>query len=86
MASECIAYRDSRGGLHGNAARATLEDLAGVLGRVGDEGGMTPGVARVVFDKRVEIEKVFAEYDAMIAASTASRAGGSAGVSIRAVT
>ncbi|MFC3214229.1 hypothetical protein [Novosphingobium panipatense] len=43
MASECTAFRDSKGGLHSSPERATLEDLAGVLGRVGDEGGMTSG-------------------------------------------
>lgn len=67
MAKECIAYRDSKGGLHSSLERATLEDLAGVLGRVGDEGGMTAGVARMIFDKRTEIERVFVEYDALFA-------------------
>ena len=67
MASECTAFRDSKGGLHSSPERATLEDLAGVLGRVGDEGGMTSGVARMIFDKRSEIKRVFAEHDAMVA-------------------
>lgn len=66
MASECVAYRDTKGNLHGSLEKATLEDLAGVLGRVGDEGGMTAGVARMIFDKRNEIERVFAEHDAMV--------------------
>lgn len=70
MASECTAYRDSKGGLHSSPEKATLEDLAGVLGRVGDEGGMTAGVARMIFDKRAEIERVFAEHDAMIKPNT----------------
>lgn len=70
MASECVAYRDSKGSLHTSPEKATLEDLAGVLGRVGDEGGMTSGVARMIFDKRSEIERVFAEHDAMVAASS----------------
>lgn len=65
MASECTAYRDIKGGLHSSPEKATLEDLAGVLGRVGDEGGMTAGVARMIFDKRAEIERVFAEHDAI---------------------
>lgn len=68
MASGCTAYRDAKGGLHINPEKATLEDLAAVLGRVGDEGGMTAGVARMIFDKRKEIERVFAEHDAMAAA------------------
>jgi hypothetical protein len=83
VANECIAYRDSKGGLHGTAEKATLEDLAAVLGRVGDEGGMTAGVARMIFDKRAEIERVFAEHDAIIASADSRRpeeAGASAPV------
>lgn len=64
MAVRCPAFRDSKGGLHGDLDKATLEDLAGVLGRVGDEGGMTSGVAKLIFEKRAEIERVFAEHDA----------------------
>ncbi len=63
MASQCIAFRDSKGGLHASLEKATLEDLAGVLGRVGEEGGMTAGVAKLILDKRVEIERIFAEHD-----------------------
>ncbi|CDO37936.1 MULTISPECIES: hypothetical protein [Novosphingobium] len=63
MALECVAYRDSKGGLHASLEKATLEDLAAVLGRVGDEGGMTAGVAKLIFDKRADIERVFAEHD-----------------------
>lgn len=47
-----------------HAEKATL---AGVLGRVGEEGGMTAGVAKLLFDKRDEIERVFAEHDRMVA-------------------
>ncbi|WP_260923226.1 hypothetical protein [Novosphingobium sp. 9] len=67
MATECTAYLDAKGNLHSNLEKATLEDLAGVLGRVGDEGGMTAGVARMIFDKRREIERVFAEHDVLVA-------------------
>lgn len=65
MATECTAYRDNKGGLHPTADRATLADLADVLGRVGEEGGMTSGVAKLIFEKRAEIERVFAEHDQM---------------------
>lgn len=67
MATECTAYRDSSGGLHSTPAKATLADLASVLGRVGEEGGMTAGVAKLMFDKREEIERVFSEHDHMVA-------------------
>ena len=65
MATECTAYRDSKGTLHATPEKATLADLADVLGRVGEEGGMTAGVAKLLFDKRAELERVFAEHDAI---------------------
>lgn len=72
MATECTAYRDNKGSLHPTADRATLADLAHVLGRVGEEGGMTAGVAKLIFEKREEIERVFAEHDAMLTVDTSS--------------
>lgn len=69
MAIECTAYRDDKGGLHSTPEKATLADLAGVLGRVGEEGGMTAGVAKPLFEKREEIERVFLEHDRMVEAS-----------------
>ncbi|ALC12283.1 hypothetical protein LH20_10005 [Sphingopyxis sp. 113P3] len=72
MAIECTAYRDDKGGLHPTPERATLADLASVLGRVGEEGGMTAGVAKLIFEKREDIERVFAEHDHMLAAAAAA--------------
>ena len=72
MATECTAYRDDKGSLHPTPERATLADLAHVLGRVGEEGGMTSGVAKLIFEKREEIERVFAEHDAMLADGASS--------------
>ncbi|KHK89332.1 hypothetical protein [Novosphingobium malaysiense] len=66
MASQCIAFRDSKGVLHATLEKATLEDLAGVLGRVGEEGGMTAGVAKLILEKRAEIERIFAEHDDLV--------------------
>lgn len=68
MATECTAYRDNKGSLHATPERATLADLANVLGRVGEEGGMTAGVAKLILEKREEIERVFAEHDEMLTA------------------
>lgn len=72
MATECTAYRDGKGSLHPTPERATLADLANVLGRVGEEGGMTAGVAKLIFEKRMEIEQVFAEHDLMLAGRASS--------------
>lgn len=85
MASECTAYRDAKGGLHSSAERATLEDLAAVLGRVGDEGGMTSGVARMIFEKRAEIERIFAEHDALVEHALHALPEAETGAHIRAV-
>lgn len=63
MAKAIEAYRDERGDLHHNATDAVLSDIASALGRVGEEGGMTAGVARLIFERRVEIERAFADYD-----------------------
>ena len=83
MATECTAYRDGKGALHATPEKATLADLADVLGRVGEEGGMTAGVAKLLFEKREEIERVFEEHDAMLAASSASDDRSGAVVSIK---
>ena len=72
MATECTAYRDDKGSLHPTPERATLADLANVLGRVGEEGGMTAGVAKLIFERREDIERVFAEHDAMLAVRLSS--------------
>jgi len=57
---------------HSTPERATLADLAHVLGRVGEEGGMTAGVAKLIFEKREDIERVFAGHDMILARSTSS--------------
>ena len=67
MAKVVEAYRDERGNLHDTPAGAVLADLAGALGRVGDEGGLTAGVARLVLEKRAEIERAFADLDRLVA-------------------
>lgn len=72
MATECTAYRDNKGALHPTPERATLADLAHILGRVGEEGGMTAGVAKLILEKREKIERIFAEHDAMLNADTSS--------------
>lgn len=83
MATECTAYRDNKGSLHPTPERATLADLAHVLGRVGEEGGMTAGVAKLIFEKREEIERVFAEHDAILAAGSSSGSGAAEVVPIK---
>lgn len=65
MAKIAQAYADERGQLHGTAEQAALSDLSAVLGRLGAEGGITSGIAQRILERRIEIEKVFADLDAM---------------------
>ncbi|CCA90576.1 hypothetical protein [Novosphingobium sp. PP1Y] len=63
MASVIEAYRDEKGNLHYEPSSAIVADIAAALGRVGDEGGLTEGVARLILEKRVAIEKAFSDLD-----------------------
>jgi hypothetical protein len=67
MAKVVEAFRDDRGTLHNTAANAVVADIAAALGRVGDEGGLTNGVALLILEKRKEIEKAFADLDMLMA-------------------
>ena len=68
MARAIDAFRDERGHLHDSAEMAIVADIAAALGRVGDEGGLTNGVARLILEKRREIEHAFADLDRLAAA------------------
>jgi len=68
MARPIQAFRDERGHLHDSAELAVLADIAAALGRVGDEGGLTAGVARLVLEKRAEIERAFDDLDRLTGA------------------
>jgi hypothetical protein len=63
MATVVEAFKDGKGNLHVDATRAIVADIATALGRVGDEGGLTHGVARLILEKRAEIEAAFADFD-----------------------
>lgn len=67
MAKVARAYQDTLGNLHSKPELAAIADLASAIGRVGEEGGLTGGVARLIFEKRQEIEAAFADYDAIMA-------------------
>lgn len=65
MAREVRSYADDRGGLHATAEAAVLADIAVVIGRVGGDSGMTAGLAKLIVEKRAEIERAFLELDAL---------------------
>lgn len=72
MAKVVPAYVDNQGSLHATPVDAALSDLSAVLGRIGAESGITSGLAKCIIEKRVEIEAVFGDLDAMIANHQAS--------------
>ena len=67
MAHTGTGYFDSKGQYFRTPSEATISDLAGLLGRVGDGESLAPGIAYIILEKRVEIERIFADHDAMLA-------------------
>jgi hypothetical protein len=63
MAKLAFAFADNSGALHANPEDAALADLSAVLGRIGAESGITNGLAKMILEKRSEIEQVFADLD-----------------------
>lgn len=63
MAKSIQAYLDNQGNLHTSPKSAVIGDIAYALGRVGEEGGLTEGVARLILEKRAEIENAFGDLD-----------------------
>jgi hypothetical protein len=72
MARTGTGYFDSKGQYFRTPSEATISDLAGLLGRVGDGESLAPGIAYIILEKRVEIERIFADHDAMLAVQAQS--------------
>ena len=66
MAVRGYGYFDSRGQFFKHPDEATISDLAAMLGRVGEGDSLAPGIAKILLEKRREIEHVFADHDAMV--------------------
>lgn len=66
MAITCNAYRDAKGVLHADLDQATVADIAAVLKdglAPATSGGMAHAIAKTIFAKRAEIERIFSEHD-----------------------
>lgn len=72
MAKARQYYEDAKGAPHKKPEDAVASDIASVLGRVGDESGMALGVAKVLIEKRAEIEQAYADLDALKTEATES--------------
>ncbi len=67
MARKGTGFFDTRGHYYKTPEEATVSDLAGVLGKIGDGESLAPGIAHMMLDRRSEIERLFAEHDVMMA-------------------
>jgi len=65
MAQSVRAFKDRSGKLHEDAERATIADIAAVLGRVGGETGIAEGIARKIVEDWSEFEAVMIEHHAI---------------------
>ncbi|MFM5953500.1 MAG: hypothetical protein ACKOPE_04260 [Novosphingobium sp.] len=63
MAQKGIGYFDSRGHFFKSPEEATASDIAVLLGKIGEGESLAPGIANLLLDKRVELERLFAEHD-----------------------
>lgn len=63
MAKEALRYVDNSGIAHETPEGAALGDIAVALGRLSADGGIAGGVAKLVLEKRSEIEAAFADLD-----------------------
>jgi hypothetical protein len=66
MAISGLGFFDTRGQYFKSPEDATLSDLAGLLGRVGEGDSLAPGIAKILLLKRREVEAIFADHDAMM--------------------
>ncbi|MBX7526529.1 hypothetical protein [Qipengyuania vesicularis] len=67
MARKGTGFFDARGHYYKTPEEATVSDLAGILGKIGDGESLAPGIAHMMLDRRSEIERLFAEHDTMMA-------------------
>ena len=74
MAKKGTGFFDRRGHFFKTAQAATESDLAAILGQIGDGESLAPGIAHMLLERRADIERLFAEHDAMIAEDGAEEA------------
>jgi hypothetical protein len=67
MAQRGTGFFDNRGQYFKTPEEATVSDLAGILGKIGDGESLAPGIAYTILQRRGEIERLLAEHDTMMA-------------------
>jgi hypothetical protein len=73
MAMSKPAYFDERGHFFRTPEEATQSDIAALLGRIGEGDSLAPGIAKTLFEKRSEIERIFAAHDELAPPSAQDR-------------
>lgn len=66
MARKGIGFFDTKGHFFKSPEEATISDIASLLGKVGEGESLAPGIAHILLRRREELEKLFAEHDAMM--------------------
>ncbi|KPQ21592.1 MAG: hypothetical protein HLUCCX21_06870 [Porphyrobacter sp. HL-46] len=66
MAHTGTGFFDRKGNFFKSARDATVSDLAGMLGQIGEGESLAPGIAYMLLERRTEIERLFAEHDKML--------------------
>jgi len=66
VARKGTGYFDRRGQFFKTGREATASDIAGLLGQIGEGESLAPGIAQTLIEKRDDIERLFAEHDAMM--------------------
>lgn len=74
MAHTGTGFFDRKGNFFKSPRDATISDLAGLLGQVGEGESLAPGIAHMLLERRADIERLFAEHDAMLAEEAANKA------------
>jgi len=67
MARKGTGYFDRKGNFFKSGREATVSDLAALLGHIGDGESLAPGIAQTILERRRDIERLYAEHDAMMA-------------------
>lgn len=75
MAKRGTGYFDRKGHFFKTAREATESDLARLLGQIGDGESLAPGIAHMLLEQREEIQRLFADHDAMVAEEEAAQDG-----------
>jgi hypothetical protein len=74
MAHTGTGFFDRKGNFFKSARDATVSDIAGLLGQIGEGESLAPGIAYMLLERRAEIERLFAEHDKMLAEEAAMKA------------